>query len=274
MAQAVSTAGSLVINVTLMTVTAVLCFALKWHYSHAALSQLRYILDPIGWIVELVSGHAFRFEAGVGIASQSARIAITRACAGVNFLIVCFAMLAFIGLRSLKSWRSQVGWLAAALTAAYVVTLLVNSLRVLWALHLHREHRVEGTVLYVVALCLTHMGAEQLLARFTASRQPQSGESPDHSRRYAFAGKGRLWIPLGIYLGMTIFVPLLNGASRTQAFGQHALVVSVSTAVVAGVWSLGVTLLGPRRRRTRGGLSSCPATPCKMKTWVEREASS
>lgn len=262
------------ISFALMTATALFCFALKWHYSHAALSQLRYILDPTGWLVELVSGHPFRFEAGVGIASQSAQLAITRGCAGVNFLIVCFAMLAVTGLRSLKSWRSQVGWLAAALSAAYVVTLLVNSVRILWALHLHREHRVEGTVLYVVALCLTHMGAEQLLARFTASRQPQSGESPDHSRRYAFAGKERLWVPLGIYLGMTIFVPLLNGALRTQGFAQHVLVVSVSTAVVAGVWGLGVTLLGPRRRRTRGGISSCPATPCKMKTWVEREASS
>ncbi len=226
------------ITLVLIAATALLCFALKWHYSHAALGQLRYILDPTGWLVELLSGHVFRFEAGVGIASQSAQLAITRACAGVNFLIVCFAMLAFTGLRSLKSWRSQVGWLAAALSAAYVLTLLVNSLRILWALHLHREHRVEGTVLYLVALCVIYAGAEQLLARFAAPRM------------------GRPWLPLGIYLGMTILVPIMNGALRTPEFGKHVLVVSVSTGVVAGVWGLGVMFLGLRRRQTRGGLSS------------------
>jgi hypothetical protein len=51
-----------------------------------------------------------------------------------------------------------------------------------------------------------------------------------------------LWIPLALYVGMTVVLPALNGAACDAAFVEHAAVVLGAVGVVA-------LLAGMRRRR-------------------------
>jgi hypothetical protein len=84
------------------TVVLLCALALKLYYSAASANQLRWILAPTTALVELVSGASFEFEANAGYLSGDRKFLIAASCAGVNFLITAFLMLA---LR--KLWRDQ-----------------------------------------------------------------------------------------------------------------------------------------------------------------------
>src|SRR5690606_9158372 len=134
----------------------VLAFTLKLHYSGAGPDELAWILSPTALLVGHLSGHAFAFEVEQGYVSTALGLAITTACAGVNFLVVALLTLTLgVVIRLPGVWLKLAG-LLLSVAAAYSVTLLVNSLRILVALVLEREHRVEGAVLYLTALCLLH----------------------------------------------------------------------------------------------------------------------
>src|SRR6478672_6880771 len=82
--------------------------ALKVHYSVASPDQLRWILAPTTWMVELLSGQSFSFESHAGYMSSDQSFLIAASCAGVNFMIAAFLMLS---LRVLLIERSQpVSW--------------------------------------------------------------------------------------------------------------------------------------------------------------------
>src|SRR5215216_739742 len=68
--------------------------ALKIHYAIAPADDLRWILAPTTALVELLSGKSFEFESYTGYMSSDHTFVIAVPCAGVNFLITAFVMLA------------------------------------------------------------------------------------------------------------------------------------------------------------------------------------
>ncbi|HEX6283900.1 MAG TPA: exosortase K, partial [Pyrinomonadaceae bacterium] len=100
---------------------------LKFYYSTATADDLLWILAPTTALVELLSGRQFEFESYAGYMSSDHRFVIAVPCAGVNFLITAFLMLA---LRRLWRGRFQsINWTFIPLAAmlAFVVTLLANT---------------------------------------------------------------------------------------------------------------------------------------------------
>ncbi len=85
-----------------LVVVVLAALALKFYYSTASADQLRWILAPTTVLVELVSGTSFEFESHAGYLSSDRSFLIATSCAGVNFLITSFLMLA---LRRL--WRDR-----------------------------------------------------------------------------------------------------------------------------------------------------------------------
>ena len=75
-------------------------FALKYYYSTATVNELRWILAPTTFLVELLTWSNFTFESHAGYMSADRTFLIAAPCAGVNFLIIAFLMLA-VG----KLWR-------------------------------------------------------------------------------------------------------------------------------------------------------------------------
>jgi len=202
--------------------TVALCaLALKQYYSIATANELRWILAPTTLIVELLSGRSFTFESYTGYMSNDHTFVIAVPCAGVNFLITAFVMLA---LRQLWQGRFEsVGWraLPVSMAVAYVATVIANAVRICVALEIQRRsfevdgltgnqlHRLEGIVVYFSFLMLLYVMVE---------------------RRF-------LWFPVVIYYAMTLGVPILNGSFHRVGFWEHfGFVMVMPLIVMLPVW--------------------------------------
>ena len=192
---------------------------LKFYYSTATADELRWILAPTTTLVELLSGKRFEFESYAGYMTSDRSFVIAVPCAGLNFLITAFLMIA---LRRLWRGRFQaLGWRFIPVSAmfAYVGTLIANTIRICIALELRARsveisgltnnqlHRLEGILVYFGFL----------LFLFFLTEEFESAKPSRLARVLPF--------PLLIYYATTLGVPLLNGSFRRGAFREHAIFV-------------------------------------------------
>jgi exosortase K len=190
--------------------------ALKQYYSTATANELRWILAPTTLIVELLSGRSFVFESYTGYMSSDRTFVIAVPCAGVNFLIMAFVMLA---LRRLWNGRFEsVSWrfLPVSMAVSYVATVIANAMRIVIALEIQRRsvevswltenqlHRVEGIVVYFGFLMLLFVVMERKLLMF----------------------------PVITYYAMTLGVPLVNGSFHRAGFWEHFGFVLVMPLII------------------------------------------
>lgn len=213
-------------------------YVLKLHYSRASPEALLWILGPTTRFVEILTPHEFVFEAGVGFSSRTALVAITKACAGVNFLIISAVVLAITWVPAAGGTSAAFQRLLFAWLVAFGATILVNGFRILLAIHLHRPHRLEGTVVYFGALLILHALARSRSQKVAASPVPG----------------GLFLIPGLIYGGVTLVVPALNGAldgAGARTFVHHAeTVMMVTLGLSVTCWLL--SLVGRGRTGQRG----------------------
>jgi exosortase K len=202
-----------------LVIVGLCALALKSYYSTASADDLRWILTPTTRLVELLSGRQFEFESYAGYMSSDRTFVIAVPCAGINFLITAFLMVA---LRRLWRERFQaIKWhfIPVAAVVAYAATVIANTTRIWFALELRARsvaisgltnnqlHRLEGIVVYFGFLLLLFLLTEKLEAR--------------KPLRFARV----LPFPLLIYYATTLGVPLLNGSFRRSAFWEHAVFV-------------------------------------------------
>jgi exosortase K len=201
---------------------------LKQGYSHAGSEQLLWVLAPSCWLAQHLGGVPLVREVGAGFISHSPRMVVGPACAGVNFLVVCWLALYFSQQRRCATGRGWFGLAAVSGAAAYLATLVTNGLRIalaaqLLAADLHgwltpeRAHRLLGVVLY----CAVLLGSCRLADRIGARLQLKAA--------------GVRVPPLAIYLAVTLAVPLLRRAYTLHPaqFAEHALFTSAGAALVA-----------------------------------------
>ena len=206
----------------------VLCaLGLKYFYSTASPNQLRWILAPTTFLVEVLSGQSFEFESHAGYMSSDNRFLIAASCAGVNFLLTTFLMLS---LR--KLWLDRLrstNWFLIPISAvfAYIATLIANTARICIALELQQNpinlswlsanqiHRLEGIVVYFGFLLFLFMLTERL----------ETSKPTRLMRFFVF--------PIAIYYGITLGIPLLNGAYKQgTAFTEHSLFVLLTPLIL------------------------------------------
>lgn len=160
------------IDLALVGATLAGAYLLKRHYSAANADDLGWILRPTAWLVGATTGLDFHREAGAGYALVDRSFVIARPCAGVNFLIVawCAAAIAFV--RARRGVAGKLALVGGGLVAAYALALVTNALRIAVALALRDAdlgprslvHQLEGTVVYVGALCLAFAAARRVIA--------------------------------------------------------------------------------------------------------------
>jgi exosortase K len=223
----------------------ILCaLALKLHYATASADQLRWILGPTTALVELFSGNSFQFESYAGYMSSDHRFLVATSCAGVNFMITAFLMLA---LRALLRDRSSVlSWRFIPLYAgfAYVTTIITNTVRIcvaLWLQHVPDDvrwlswsqlHRIEGIIIYFGFLLLL----------FLLTEKNGSEKSTGFVRKMGFT--------LLVYYSMTLIIPLLNGSYHDRGFLEHSVVVLVLPLIMVGALVVS-RMLWPKLRPSR-----------------------
>lgn len=202
-------------------------YGLKLHYSRASAEDLAWILVPTARAVGWLRGETLTLSPGAGWAAPDGSYVIAPSCAGVNFMILVLTVSVLGFAHRLRSPGSRLSWWLASLCGAYVLTIVVNTLRILAAVELYRldlpawltpeaAHRLLGTVLYLGAL----WGLFGVLDGLTAP---------------GYAGARSWLLPAvlvpGLYLGMTVVVPLVNGAGRHPGgqYAEHAMMVSLTT---------------------------------------------
>lgn len=228
--------------------TAAAAYGLKLGYSRSSAEQLGWILAPTARAVGALRGEALHLVPGVGWAAPDGSYHIAPACAGVNFLIVAFAVAALGFVPRLGSpGRRAAGWLAA-LAGAWGLTIAVNALRIAVAVPLYRLdlaaaglppdrlHRLWGSALYLAALW-------GLWRALEAPASPASGPGR------AGAARASAFLVPALYLGMTVLVPLANGGWRQAGgrFAEHAIMVGLITAAALPLFP-GVRRAFGRRR--------------------------
>lgn len=226
--------------------------SLKFYYSTASVNQLQWILTPTTLLVEFVTGRTFAFESHAGYMSSDHTFLIAASCAGVNFLITAFLMLA---LRQL--WRNRFKpapetlmmsfreWSFLFFTAvlAYGATLLANTVRIAIALQLQQTplkpgwldanqlHRLEGIIVYFGFLLLLFAISEGAI--FNVERRAARSLNGFELLRVCL-------FPLLVYYAITLGLPLANGAYRQYSFWQHSLFVLFTPVAVILLPVLGV----------------------------------
>lgn len=197
---------------------------LKAFYSTASVNDLKWILAPTTFLVELVTGERFYFESHAGYMNTDRSFLIADSCSGMNFLIAAFLMIAIMLI-----WRADLGvWVSAplSLAAAYAATIVANTVRIAVALKQHRMeepmiwvnpeqlHRLQGIFIYFGFLLLI----------FLLIDRTEHYEERRNRLRYL--------VPVSIYWVITLGVPILNGAFNSGTDIREHLVFVVVTPLV------------------------------------------
>src|SRR5262245_28802641 len=90
-------------RLAMLIVATLLMWGLKRYYADAPVDDLGWILTPTARLVTSITGVAFDYQAGQGYISGERLFVITKACAGVNFMIAAFGMMAWLGRRRASS---------------------------------------------------------------------------------------------------------------------------------------------------------------------------
>jgi exosortase K len=151
-----------------------IAWALKRHYAEARADDLWWVLTPTARLAGVITGAAFEMQPGEGYLSRERMFLIEKSCAGVNFIIAAFGMLMFARFHHVASPLSAARLLAASVLVAYLVTVMVNTVRIAIAMWLAAHpvarstlsaaevHRIEGIVVYFGGLVLLY----ELTVRF------------------------------------------------------------------------------------------------------------
>lgn len=222
---------------------------LKYHYSTATAEDLGWILTPIARLVTLLSGINFHWDLHAGYVSHSHGVVIAPACAGINFLIICFATIFFTFITCLNGKLAKCSWLGVSLAAAYLVTLCANTIRIIISIYLYRApiyggwatparvHELAGTLIYVSFLVAIFLAMERMMRLFKRAALSEPMITTPRAE-YFLPTVLAVQVPIAWYVLITIFVPLLNGAARRNGsmFAEHAALVMVTVLFVFLVW--------------------------------------
>ena len=221
-------------------------FALKYFYSTTGVNELRWILAPTTFLVELVSGRTFNFEMHAGYMSSDRSFLIASSCAGVNFMIAAFLMLSIA-----KLWRGKLSWklIPAAFVISYATTIVANTVRISTALHLQNSrldiaglngnqlHRLEGILIYFGFLLLL----------FLLSERTDDQKTPGRAVRL-----DQFLFPLLVYYVTTLGMPLVNAIFRQEfaarAFLEHSAFVFIAPLLLSVPF-----VIRSRQRRQEAG---------------------
>ena len=238
-----------------------LAFGMKYHYSRADSEQLVWILAPTAGMVTMLSGLPFEREFGEGYINYEQALIIAPSCAGVNFLIAAFCMAGFSFLHLFESRRGRLLWLSLSLLVSYLLTIFINSIRILLGIRLYQAnivsawlspgqaHRLEGIVIYFSFLSLYYLLLDAIVTYIIRGnwsnvdsrlRRNDTAGRTGNTVIPAKAGIHRHWSevntfsPLFWYLCIAVLVPFVHQMYRRelQLSFEHALSVIASCSAI------------------------------------------
>lgn len=251
-----------------------LLLGIKYFYSSAAVSDLRWILAPTAGWVRILSGIPFVYEPGAGYVNHSFRFLIAASCSGVQFMLIASATLLYSFVHRMPTKGKGMCWTACSFLFSYVYTVLVNGIRIVLSIYLplslprelfsggwltpDRFHTITGAIVYFTALFILY----RLAAAYTG--QPAFTGQPVRSGQPARSGcvpacapvltfLRRCLPPVFWYFTIALGIPFLNGAfgNNQKAFTEYALILAGTGLLL--LLPAGFACLFPGRRHKKEG---------------------
>ncbi len=140
--------------------------------------QLAFLLKPVAYLVALATDSPVIHYPGQGYHLPVPDVLLDKTCAGINFLFLCFALLAITGLKYTKRMGSAVIVLLISLPVSYLFAVVVNAIRIRIALvaqyagdlwlgerpH-HKIHEAAGIMVNLFFLIIILVGVEYILKK-------------------------------------------------------------------------------------------------------------
>ena len=222
-------------RIVMMIVCLVIAWSLKYHYSHSSSDDLRWILMPTAYLVELTGDMTFEREINTGYADQENGIIIAPSCSGVNFMIIAFCLSAYVGLKSIKTTPMQLAWIVASIISSYIYTLFVNVFRINLSIYSIKTeflqswfsaetvHLLEGVLVYFIFLLIYNYLLNRII-------NPVLYLKPEENRSLIRI----LVLPSLFYLSFTLLLPVLNhgGFPPNNGFFKYAFIVLLGCFLV------------------------------------------
>lgn len=162
----------------------VLAFTGKLFYSLAQVQGLLFLLRPVTFLVSAFTGIPFAYDPDVGYVNRVNGIIIGKSCAGMNYLILLYAMTMVSFLRYFQKKSGKILFQFGAMAASFLLSIYATSARIIVSISLisaggsfpflktDTVHKIVGIVIYVTILLLYYSAAEYSLKKM---KKNQSG---------------------------------------------------------------------------------------------------
>jgi exosortase K len=167
----------MLMRLVVLAVAVLTAWGLKRHYADARADDLGWILSPTARLAGVVADTSFVWQPGEGYLSRERLFLIEKSCAGVNFMVAAFGMLTLAVVHRVGSAASAACVLGVTLLASYAAAVVVNAVRIAFAMWLATSpvavstlraadvHRLEGILVYFGGLVLLYEVARRLERR-------------------------------------------------------------------------------------------------------------
>jgi exosortase K len=102
----------------ILLLVALAMWGMKRYYAEAPVDELQWILGPTATLVTALTSVPFEWEPGQGYLSRERFFLIAKACAGINFMIAAFGMVAAVRGRRVRSCRAAAAFCCCASSRA------------------------------------------------------------------------------------------------------------------------------------------------------------
>ena len=149
-------------------------------YTVADNNDLKFLLNPTNYLVELVTNSSSQYNAESGYFHKELNIVIEKSCSGFNFLGLCFIMICFMLLSYYKSSTKKIFILPLALFFTYFLTIFANTSRIILSISGQKAadnfistrphfvlHETIGTFVYIFFLISCYLAINFILKKNT-----------------------------------------------------------------------------------------------------------
>ncbi|MFO7722714.1 MAG: exosortase K [Bacteroidales bacterium] len=162
----------------LYSVILLIFILLKWAGTMFSADDLRWLTAPVVFFIERIKGEYAVFMPGAGHFFPNSGIIIDKSCAGINFFILCAALLQILVVKYFHRIRYQIIGLAAAFLVSYFLTVTVSTARIVSSLITReladrwlsdslagRVHEATGVTVVFTSLILIYISVDYFLKR-------------------------------------------------------------------------------------------------------------
>jgi exosortase K len=210
-----------------------LALILKHHYSIADAEELSWMLQPLSDLLSLITGHQFQREANGEWLSISADVRLVKSCAGINFMLMSLLAYAWTFRPDPNERQQTPAWIGGHLAllggigvAAWVTTLIANSLRILLAMALQTDDSILSTLGMEESMVHRFLGLLVYLPLLTLQMLPVK----------RIGRRQILYIPVVLYGLLMVLVPLLTGNAMRDPglFLEHVFQLLIGIVLIQG----------------------------------------